>query len=72
LLVVSSSVVRQLLPKSNKHGTHIDHKWSQVKKRKRKEPKKENTIFLQGGAIFSKIGGLNGWAFTDVLRNKKG
>ena len=27
--VVSSFVVRQLLAKSNKHGTNIDHKWDQ-------------------------------------------
>ena len=28
-LVVFSSVVRQLLPKPNKNGTQIDHKWDQ-------------------------------------------
>ena len=27
--VVSSFVVRQLLPKPNKNGTKIDHKWDQ-------------------------------------------
>jgi len=24
-------------------------------------------LILKSGAIFSKIGGLNGWAFTEVL-----
>ena len=24
-------------------------------------------LFLKSGAIFSKIGGLNGWAFTEVF-----
>jgi hypothetical protein len=30
----------------------------------RKEPKQEKMLFSKCGAIFSKIGGLNGWAFT--------
>jgi hypothetical protein len=28
---------------------------------------KKKTLFLKSGAIFSKIGGLNGWAFTEVF-----
>jgi hypothetical protein len=37
------------------------------KKLKRKESKKEKAFFLKSGAIFSKFGGLNGWAFTEFL-----
>jgi hypothetical protein len=77
--------VRQLLPKPNKNGTKIDHKWDQsgpgwgkgqpkndkkiIKKKKAnvKKQNKKKTLFLKSGAIFSKIGGLNGWAFTEVF-----
>ena len=37
------------------------------KLRKREEPKQEKPFIFKGAAIFSKIGGLNGWAFTEVL-----
>ena len=32
-----------------------------------KNQNKKNIVFLKYGAIFSKIGGINGWAFTEVL-----
>ena len=45
----------------------IDQNMKKYKKRKRKKAKYEKTLFLKSGAIFSKIGGLNGWAFTEVF-----
>ena len=49
------------------HGVPANQrKYEEVKKTKRKESKYEQTFFLCG-AIFSKIGVLNGYAFTVIL-----
>jgi hypothetical protein len=37
------------------------------KKRKRKHHNEKTVFFFECAAISSKIGGLNGWPFTDVL-----
>ena len=42
-------------------------KYEKVKKLKSKEANEEQMFSLNCGAMFSKIGGLNGWAFTVVL-----
>jgi hypothetical protein len=46
----------------------INENMKNYKKRKRKEATQEKTLFLKSGAIFSKIGGLNGWAFTEFFQ----
>ena len=65
-------------PKSITNGTNlaqgvgkgypkINENMKKFKKRKSKEAKQDKTFWGECGTIFSKIGGLNGWAFTVVL-----
>ena len=72
--------------RSDQNGTTIDHKWDQsgsgawqgvptnqqqYEKIKKTQTQSTNMrCFFWCAAISSKIGGLNGWAFTNVLWNK--
>ena len=45
----------------------INENMKNIKNANVKMQNKKKTLFLKSGAIFSKIGGFNGWAFTKVL-----